>query len=136
MIFEFEDCANYRGCLQVTTKDGKYYWRVYCDVESEASLEESWIEIPESLYLELLAYHTDKSRQSKTYTLWLHPSVVVRVASDDPFAPSIRAQEALVAHLRALKLDDLVVVSASCDRVWPHGCDDLPLTANPRTTRP
>jgi hypothetical protein len=61
------------------------------------------------------------------YTLWLHPSVTVRVASDDGFAPSIRAQEALVAHLRALKLDDLVVTAASCDRVWPHGRDDKPL---------
>lgn len=61
------------------------------------------------------------------YTLWLHPSVTVRVASDDGFAPGIRAQEALVAHLRALKLDDLVVTAASCDRVWPHGRDDGPL---------
>ena len=61
------------------------------------------------------------------YTLLLRPSVTVRVASDDPFAPSVRAQEALVAHLRALRLDDLVVTSASCDRVWPHGRDDGPL---------
>ena len=58
MTFEFEDCANYRGCLQVLTRDGKYYWRVNCDVESEQYLEESWVEIPTALYLELLAYHT------------------------------------------------------------------------------
>ena len=61
------------------------------------------------------------------YTLWLHPSVTVRVASEEAFAPSIRAQEALVAHLRDLCLDDLVVTAASCDRVWPHGRDDKPL---------
>jgi hypothetical protein len=63
----------------------------------------------------------------KVYTLMLNPSVTVRVASDDPFASGIRAQEALVAHVRALKLDDLVVTAASCERVWPHGRDDVPL---------
>lgn len=68
------------------------------------------------------------------YTLWLHPSVTVRVASDDGFAPGIRAQEALVAHLRALKLDDLVVTAASCERVWPHGRDDGPLVQDEEAT--
>lgn len=61
------------------------------------------------------------------YTLWLHSAVLVRVASDEPFAPAVRAQEALVAHLRALKLNDLVVTAAYCERVWPHGRDDKPL---------
>jgi hypothetical protein len=68
-----------------------------------------------------------KSEMKHVYTLWLHPSVTVRVASDEPFAPAVRAQEALVAHLRTLKLDDLVVTSAFCERVWPHGRDNRPL---------
>ena len=65
------------------------------------------------------------------YTLLLHPTVTVRVASDEPFAPGIRAQEALVAHLRALKLDDLMVTAASCERVFPHGRDDRSLFLQP-----
>lgn len=61
------------------------------------------------------------------YTLWLHPSVTIRVASDESFAPAIRAQEALVTYLRALKLDDLIVTDAFCERVWPHSRDNGPL---------
>jgi hypothetical protein len=73
---------------------------------------------------------------SKTYTFLLNPTVIVRVSADTLLPPEIVAQQVLVKHLRTLRTDDVAVIEAACNRAWPHGCDDLPLTENPRTTRP
>ena len=73
---------------------------------------------------------------SKTYTLLLNPVVTVRVSADTPFPPEVVAQQALVEHLRTLRTTTLAVVEVACHRAWPHGCDDLPPTENPRTKRP
>ena len=63
----------------------------------------------------------------RIYTLLVDAHVKVRVRSDNAFAPAVRAQRVIEDHLKALKLDDLVVVSANCSRSWPHGCDNKPL---------
>jgi hypothetical protein len=73
---------------------------------------------------------------SKTYTFLLNPTVVVRISTDALLPPEVVAQQALVEHLRTLRTTTLAVVEAACHRAWPHGCDDLPPTENPRTRRP
>jgi hypothetical protein len=73
---------------------------------------------------------------SKTYTFLLNPTVIVRVRADTPLPPETVVQQALVKHLRKLRTTTLAVVEVACHRAWPHGCDDLPPTENPRTKRP
>jgi hypothetical protein len=73
---------------------------------------------------------------SKTYTFLLNPVVIVRISDDMPLPPEVVVQQALVSHLYTLRADDIAVVEVACHRAWPHGCDDLPPTENPRTKRP
>lgn len=61
-MIEFYACSNYRGCLQIKkTDNGKYYWRVDCDLytEHDGGLDEQtpWLEIPEYLWVALEKYY-------------------------------------------------------------------------------
>lgn len=48
----FEDCCNYRGCLEIKIEEnGQCFWRVGCDVESS-----QWVEIPRGVFLKLEAF--------------------------------------------------------------------------------
>jgi hypothetical protein len=61
------------------------------------------------------------------YTLLVKAHAKVRVRSDNAFAPAVYVQRVIQDHLKSLKLDDLVVVDATCNQSWPHGCDNKPL---------
>lgn len=52
-MIEFDECGNYRGCLQIKEDELKCYWRVDCDVDEIVE----WHEIPRSLYDELVRFH-------------------------------------------------------------------------------
>jgi hypothetical protein len=62
-MIEFDECGNYRGSLQAKKEDGKFYWRVDCDVDYA-----EWIEIPDYLWLALKRYHeqTSEKRMQET----------------------------------------------------------------------
>lgn len=64
------DVSNYRGSLQAGEENGKYYWRVDCDVH-----DEKWIEIPKSLYEELVKQEQKESEANDEY--------LYRVSLDD-----------------------------------------------------
>ena len=48
------DIGNYYGGLSVKTKDGKFFWGI------EDHNGTDWQEIPESLYLALMKYETER----------------------------------------------------------------------------
>lgn len=56
VLMEFEDAGNYRGNLLVKAEDGKYFWRVDCDLDEY----EDWAEIPQYLYEALRRHHSEK----------------------------------------------------------------------------
>ena len=59
MIIEFPDCGNYRGSLQAyEDEDGKFFWRVYCDVEDSL-----WEEIPAYVWNALKKHHDEMERR-------------------------------------------------------------------------
>lgn len=51
-MIEFAEISNYRGGLQAKQEDGKFFWRVDCDVE-----DSPWHEIPAYLWYALKQYH-------------------------------------------------------------------------------
>jgi hypothetical protein len=55
----FKDCGNYRGCLETKREEGRYYWRVTCDIEAY----DPWIEIPEYLGRALKQYYDERRTQ-------------------------------------------------------------------------
>jgi len=59
-MIEFYECANYRGPLQAKEEDGKFFWRVDCDVDYP-----QWMEIPAYLYEALRRYHDETAEQRK-----------------------------------------------------------------------
>ena len=61
-MFEFYECSNYRGNLQVKEENGKFFWRVSCQIDQEYQF---WHEIPVELGLALKQYHTDTAEQRK-----------------------------------------------------------------------
>lgn len=59
-MIEFFECSNYRGPLQAKEENGKFFWRVDCDLE-----ETQWSEIPADLWTALKKYHDDTADQRK-----------------------------------------------------------------------
>lgn len=59
-MIEFYECSNYRGPLQAKEENGKFFWRVDCDVD-----DEPWREIPAFLWEALRRYHDETAEQRK-----------------------------------------------------------------------
>lgn len=60
---DFEDIGNYRGCLQVKRDGDRCFWRVGCDLYSDANdRAQPWVEIPQHLHEALLRHHSDPAR--------------------------------------------------------------------------
>lgn len=55
-IIEFDDLGNYRGCLQITEGDGKFFARVDCDLNYGTDHETDWEDIPQYLFDALTKY--------------------------------------------------------------------------------
>lgn len=53
-MIEFDECSNYRGALQAKEENGKFFWRVDCDVGAPTE----WREIPSDLYQALERHHS------------------------------------------------------------------------------
>ena len=56
-MIRFADVGNYRGELEIREEDGRYFWRVDCDLE-----DQGWLEIPRYLYEALVRFHSEREK--------------------------------------------------------------------------